>query len=150
MTTLIVFLAKYLVAFPVALAAGFAAFSKRRREFVIYAVITGVLALALAQIASSLYYDPRPFVVLNIPPLVAHAPDNGFPSDHMLLSSTLAAAVTPFSTPLAVAMWILAFFVGVGRVLSLVHHPLDIVGSFIIAVSSAWLVWRFRPRRLMP
>lgn len=142
MTPFIIFIAKYLVALPVLIAAGYALVTRRRREFLIFAALVLVTSYLLALVAGHFYYNPRPFVVLNTAPLVAHPADNGFPSEHMLLASTLAAIVTPFSLPLGIVMWIIALFVGAGRVLALVHHSIDIVASFFIAIVSALVMWR--------
>ena len=53
-------------------------------------VVGGLIALGLARLGGHFYYDTRPFVRDHVKPLFAHAPDNGFPSDHALLTSFLA------------------------------------------------------------
>src|SRR5579862_7570003 len=50
------------------------------------AVVSFPLTLLAAKISGYFIYDPRPFVVEHVKPLIAHAADNGFPSDHMLLT----------------------------------------------------------------
>ncbi len=97
----------------------------------------GILAfpasLFVALIAGYLYVDPRPFVVEHLRPLIAHAADNGFPSDHTLLSMTVAAVVMAFYRKLGLLLFVLGLLVGVSRVMAQVHHPVDILGSTIIA-----------------
>lgn len=141
---LIVFLAKYLIALPVILAVCYAFVTSRKREFITYAVLVFIVSYALAFVAGHLYYNPRPFVVENVAPLVAHAADNGFPSEHTLLVAAIAAIVTPFAPLLGAFLWLLALLVGLGRVLALVHHPIDIIASLLIAIFSAFVVWRLR------
>ncbi len=144
MTAIIVFAAKYLIVLPIILAVGYALVTRRRREFLIFAALVFVTSYLLAFAASSLYDNPRPFVVLGTQPLVAHTPDNGFPSNHTLLASALAASVTPFNPPLGAFMWLTALLTGAGRVLALVHHSIDILASLLIALVSIPIAWRAR------
>lgn len=144
MIPLIIFAAKYLVALPIIVAVGYALVSHRRREFLIYAVLVLVISYAFAFVAGQSYYNPRPFVVENVAPLIAHATDNGFPSNHTLLAGALAGIVTAFNLPLGVFLWIVAVLVGIGRVFALVHHPIDIIASLLITALSSYLIWRLR------
>lgn len=105
----------------------------------------GMVALPLiyctALIASHFYDNPRPFVVGNFTPLIPHAPDNGFPSDHMLLASAVAAIISFYSRRMGAILWVLALYIGISRVSVGVHHPLDIMGSAVIALVIALLVF---------
>ena len=145
MTTLIIFLAKYLVAVPVLLVLYVWYRTPDRRAFVYTAIIVGALSFVLSLVAAALYDNPRPFMLTGVPPLVAHAPGNGFPSDHALLTGTLAAIVTISSPYYGVIMWLLAVLVGAGRVLAHVHHTIDVIAAFGIAIISAVLVYYTKP-----
>jgi undecaprenyl-diphosphatase len=102
----------------------------------------GILALAMARVGGHFYYDTRPFVAHHIKPLFAHAADNGFPSDHALLTSFLGFSMIPYSRRVATALLINAVLVGWARVAAHVHSPIDIIGSFVFAgVSAAIIVW---------
>jgi undecaprenyl-diphosphatase len=96
-------------------------------------VAGGVLAVVLAKIAGHLYYDPRPFVTHHLVPLIAHAADNGFPSDHALLCAFLAFTMLLYSRRAAFVLIIIALLVSWARVAAHLHNPRDIVGSFVIA-----------------
>ncbi len=144
MTALIVFAAKYLIALPVIVAFGYLLITNRKRDYLTYAVLVLIVSYAIGFAASQLYNNPLPFVVENVAPLIAHAANNGFPSDHVLLAGALAGIVTAFNLPLGIFLWLIALLVGVGRVLALVHHPIDIIASLLIAAFSAFLVWRLR------
>jgi undecaprenyl-diphosphatase len=98
------------------------------------AAISMTLAYALARIASDLYLDPRPFVIGHFKPLVEHAADNGFPSDHMLLASTIAALIFYFNRRMGIVLWVIAILVAYGRVASGVHHTVDVVASAAIGI----------------
>ena len=116
---------------------------EKKIEMAVFATITLPLIYLTAKIASLFYYNPRPFVVGNFVPLIAHAPDNGFPSDHMLLSAAIAVVVYYYNKKVGVLLFVLAVLVGASRVLAGVHHVLDIAGSLVIASVVAFLVYKF-------
>jgi undecaprenyl-diphosphatase len=101
-------------------------------------VLAGILALIASRIAGKLYYDPRPFVRNpNLKPLITHAPDNGFPSDHALLTMTLTAALYFYSHRWAAVALVVTAIVGIARVLAHIHSPIDIIGAWIIGIAAA-------------
>lgn len=110
-------------------------------------VIIAPLSYIIAKVASHFYYDPRPFVVDHIMPLIAHAADNGFPSDHMLLASALAMIVWFYNRKLAVILWVLAAVIGWSRVYVGVHHWTDILGSVVIVLIASVVYYFAVPKR---
>ena len=147
MDAVIVAVAQYLYLVPVALFILYGLATKRKKEFFLFSLFVLPTSYLLGLLAGHLFYDPRPFVAdPSVIPLFSHAPDNGFPSDHALLTGTLAAIVSAFNAPLAALLWLLAFLVGGARVLANVHHALDIAGSFAIAAFSAIAVGELFPR----
>lgn len=150
MNEFIIFLAEYLVVIPPIIFLYIGYRSSDRVSFVRTALLTAVLAIALSLLASAAYDNPRPFQVSGVPSLVYIDPGNGFPSRHALFSGTIAAVGMLFSPYAGAVLWLLALGVGVGRVLANVHHAIDIVASFIIAIFSAgiaqYLLQRYFPR----
>lgn len=136
MDALIVFGAKYLVFVTLAIAAIIFWRLPRmiQKDVSRLAVIVLPLAFILSRLASLFYHNPRPFVVENFVPLVAHAADNGFPSDHALLTSAVAMVLWWAHRRASIGVWILAVVIGVSRVLAGVHHPIDILGSMALAI----------------
>jgi undecaprenyl-diphosphatase len=114
--------------------------NKEKVAIVVQVLVGGVLALILSTIASSLYYDTRPFVTEHVTPLIAHAADNGFPSDHTLLTAFLGFTILRHSRIVGGSLLLVALLVGVGRVAAHIHHPIDIVGSFVIAALAVAIV----------
>lgn len=141
MNTLIIFTAQYAYLLSIALFGGYFLITNRKKEFLIISLFVLPISYLFSLLVGHVFYDPRPFVMLHITPLISHAPDNGFPSDHALLTGTLAAIVTIFSIPTGIVLWTVAFLVGMARVLAQVHHTIDILGSFIIATVSTLAVW---------
>ncbi len=105
-----------------------------KKQFLLSIILAGAIAFILSRIASRLYYDPRPFVTEHVKPLIPHAADNGFPSDHALLTGTLTAITYFFKKNIANIMLALTVIIGIARVLAKVHSPLDIAGGWIFGI----------------
>ncbi len=131
---LIIFSAKYLYLVSAGIFIWWGARSIQRKEFIFLSIFVLPISYIISRIGSLLYYNPRPFISEHIIPLIHHVADNGFPSDHALLTGTLAAIVTVFDKRIGILLWILAIIVGGARVLAGIHHTVDIIGSYIIAI----------------
>jgi len=133
-----IFGAKYLYLFVVIVA--FAWFlcqpRPKQKEFIIFICICLPLIFVLSEIAGRLYYSPRPFVLGQFEPLIYHKPDNGFPSHHTLLVSTISAVIFIFNKRIGLLLWGVSFFVGISRVYTGVHHAVDIAAGVLIPVIS--------------
>lgn len=134
MNSLIVFIAQYFIFLSVI---GWIVVLIRlpknsRIRYIIFTALIGAGSLLVAALLKHFIHDPRPFVVGHFTPLFAHAPDNGFPSDHTLLGAALAFATFPFSKKIGVLLLANAILVGSMRVAAGVHHWLDIIGSIVI------------------
>lgn len=112
----------------------FLAHRRKRRRMLLLSLVSLPLTYIAGLIGGILYFNPRPFVVDHVTPLIAHAANNGFPSDHTLLSAALATIVLVFNRKLGLLLWALAFVVGALRVLAWVHHWVDIAGAAGIAL----------------
>jgi undecaprenyl-diphosphatase len=152
MTEFAILTAQYLYLLVLAIAAAF--FLSRPREIRKSALLcAGVilpLSFALSLIGGYIYSDPRPFVVGHFPPLIPHEPDNGFPSDHVLLTGAIAALMFFYDRRWSALMWILALLIGWARVYAGLHHVADIVGSVAIVLAAAASYWVMLGRRLSP
>ncbi len=121
---------------------------EKKKLFIIEGFVGGILAIGLAIIGSKLYHDPRPFVVGHFTPYFSHGNDNGFPSDHTLITSVVGFLVLKYSK---IGGWILvavAVLIGLARVIAGVHHMTDIIGSIVFAAIGVWLA-RYIVRRFI-
>ncbi len=149
MHELIILTAKYLFAviIIISLIVGLRGSSHQRKEYLATTVLAGILAVVLMKISGHFINDPRPFVVGHFTPLIPHAADNGFPSDHTAISSLFALAVWRYSKRWSAILLVLAVLVGAARVAAGVHHPADIVGAvlitFVATMASAWVIRRW-------
>jgi undecaprenyl-diphosphatase len=140
--------AKYLlfVAIGIALFYFFKQPKDKQRQMSTFGLLVLSLSYVLAKIASHFYYDARPFVAGHFTPLIAHIADNGFPSDHTLLTAAVAAIICYFDKKLGAILFVLAFLVGAARVYAGVHHIADVIGSIVIAIAAAYIVSLFFQR----
>ncbi|GAC1390986.1 MAG: hypothetical protein NVSMB46_02050 [Candidatus Saccharimonadales bacterium] len=136
MDAIIIFCAKYLFMFVVVgiIVAWIRSPRNSKIRLFITALVAGIIAFGIAYIAKHLFYDPRPFVTDHMKPLIAHAADNGFPSDHALFTMTLTAVTYFFSKKITSIMLVITIIVGVARVLADIHSPLDIAAGWFVAI----------------
>ena len=150
MNFLIIICAKYLI-----FIVGILAFAywlrvprKQKIRLLVLGLLTGIIAIVLAKIGSSLFYDARPFVSDNVIPLFAYTADNGFPSDHTLLAASIAVAIFFVSKKWGIGFMLLAVIIGLSRVLANVHHPVDIIGSFFFTIIGGLVAYAITPKVL--
>lgn len=118
-------------------------------EMAIFAFFSLPLTFIISILAKELYFNPLPFVVKGFNPLISHAPNNGFPSDHVLLLAAIASVVMFFGRRTAIYLWAITLLVGLSRMYVGIHHFVDVVGSTVIALIAAFVVeavlrWRKR------
>lgn len=149
--SVIVFVAKYLLYLSVLIVGIHWLIASKRDKIDLFAhyLVGGLIALVLAKIGAHFYYDTRPFVSHHIKPLMPHAADNGFPSDHALLSSFLGFTMLAYSRRLGYGLLVLAVLIGAARVAAHIHSPIDIVGSLVFG-AVATLLARFIVGRYLP
>jgi undecaprenyl-diphosphatase len=109
------------------------------KRTILFTGVALILTYILGHITGHFFYNARPFVADNFTPLIPHAPDNGFPSDHTLLAAGIAAVFLYLDRKAAIYLWIIAIIVGISRVYVGVHHPLDIIGSICFALIGTFI-----------
>jgi undecaprenyl-diphosphatase len=148
MDSIIIFCAKYLVYIALLLSAAYLLTLPKRDRIraVVFFVIAGLVAFVLAKIGGAIFYNARPFVVNHITPLIAHDANNGFPSDHTLITAVVAVTLYVISKKSGIALFVAAIIIGSSRVLAHVHHPIDVIGSFAFAIIGGLAAYYLTPR----
>jgi len=116
-----------------------------RQKYAAYSriLMAGLTSLLFAKLMATVYQPAteRPFELMGVDPGAAYLDNPGFPSDHALFVMAILLAVW-FETkhrPTAIVLIVLVALVCVGRVLALVHTPLDVVGGiFAACIGSLW------------
>lgn len=121
--------------------------SRGRYEAYCRILMAGLTSYLVAKFMATVYQPvgERPFELLGVAPGAAYLNNPGFPSDHALFAASILYAVW-FETKNRILTWILialVVLVCVGRVLALVHTPLDIIGGvFAATVGAGWYLTR--------
>lgn len=106
-------------------------------------LMAGLTAFVFAKIAGLLFQPDglRPFEKLGLEAGASFLNNPGFPSDHALFTMAIVMAIYfgARQTKWAIVAMVLTLLVSVGRVLALVHTPLDVIGGLLIALTG--VVW---------
>lgn len=116
-----------------------------RDKFASYSrmLLAGLTSYLIAKLLALAYQpnEQRPFEQLGVDPGASYLNNPGFPSDHALFVWVIVFAVW-FGTRnkwFALIAACVALLVCTGRVLALVHTPLDVFGGFVAAaLGAAW------------
>lgn len=104
-------------------------------------LMAGLTAYLLAKLIGAIYQpsDERPFELLGTTAGALFLNNPGFPSDHILFVTAITCAVWFETKQRAISIVLagLVITVGVGRVLALVHTPVDVIGGIVIALVGA-------------
>jgi undecaprenyl-diphosphatase len=108
----------------------------RGRGGLVATAVAAALALVANQIVGQFWYEPRPFMVGIGRTLMAHAPENSFPSDHatFLFTVGLSLIFTSAAPGWGKVVTATAVLVGWARVYLGVHFPLDILTAAVISI----------------
>lgn len=113
---------------------------KQRIYFFSLTILSVILARGIiTEITRFFYYRPRPFLVLEIQPLIAHIPTGSFPSGHAAAFFALALAAFYFNKKWGCWIFALSLFMGLARIFVGVHWPSDILVGALIGLGSAFL-----------
>lgn len=145
MNFIAIFSAQYLIFIIIIL--GIAYFLHRpiheKREIVIFSLITLPIIFIISRICTGMYFNARPFVDNQFLALIPHKANNGFPSDHTLLSSAVAMVIWNFNKKIGWFLLALALLVGLARVYVGVHHYIDIFASIAISFITIIVTQKF-------
>jgi membrane-associated phospholipid phosphatase len=110
-------------------------------------LLAGLTAYLFAKLIGSIFQPEleRPFELMGVTAGASFLNNPGFPSDHVLFCTAITLAVW-FETRqklITVILALLTLAVAIGRVLALVHSPLDVAGGIGIALlGGLWYLQR--------
>lgn len=125
------------------------------RVFLLYALVSILLGLALNRAIGLFWYHPRPFEMGIGHTLISHAMESSFPSDHAVVffSTGLAFLLAKDTRRWGVLITFFGLIMAWSRIYLGVHFPLDMLGSFIVSILSVGTAYRgllLIERRLEP
>ena len=139
LVVLVILIAAYALVFKIPKGQRFQAYTR--------ILMAGLTSYLIAKFLASIYQPSfeRPFEILGVSPGALYLNNPGFPSDHALFVTAITAAVW-FETrmkKLSLLLVGLVILICVGRVVALVHTPLDVLGGIVIGlVGAVWYVYK--------
>ena len=125
----VILIGAYLLLFKIPKGGRFEAYSR--------ILMAGLTSYLVAKLLASIYQPSleRPFELLGVEAGALYLNNPGFPSDHALFVTAITAAVW-FETKMKKTTLVLAglvVLICVGRVIALVHTPLDVIAGVVMA-----------------
>ncbi len=107
--------------------------------------------LLVNQLITVFYFHPRPYMMGLCKPLIPHAPETSFPSDHatLLFGASFALLFRSGWQSKGALLLGIAVLGAWGRVYTGLHFPFDMLGSFAVALFAVFTLSRMR-RLLVP
>lgn len=121
--------------------AGYLAWEKKGRLPVQLGVALA-LTVAIVHIIKSLFPTLRPYAVWGLPQPTPVNPWESFPSGHAAYAFVIAATIWLTDDKFGKLLLFLAMLVGLGRVILMVHFPIDVMVGALIGSIVAYLVYR--------
>jgi len=125
--------------------------SKNKKRELVMLVMAGLAVLLSRGIIVSLirlaWHRPRPFVALDLIPLVPYADKGSFPSGHAVALFALALVVYYFHKKTGIIFLALSGLSVLARVYVGIHWPSDILAGVLLGLGSAILVYWFFKKR---
>ena len=134
---LVILIGAYTLLFKVPKGGRFEAYSR--------ILMAGLTSYLIAKFIASIYQPSleRPFELLGVEAGALYLNNPGFPSDHALFVAAITAAVW-FETKrkkTTIVLLVLVALICIGRVVALVHTPLDVIGGLVIGlIGAVWYV----------
>lgn len=123
---------------------------KIKKEQAFHALVSTLIAWSIADMIKNLFPIVRPFELTGIIPLTATIPlDGSFPSGHSAASWAMATTVWLHDKRIGYLFFLEAFGVSLGRVLSGVHYPIDVIVGIIIGFSVSYLFERLHLYKIL-
>ena len=115
---------------------------KIKKEIVLHALLSILVAWASSEIIKTLFPTVRPFEAYGRVPLTLTLVGKGsaFPSAHTAIAFALSTTVYLHDKKAGILFLICSVLVGIGRVMGNVHYPLDILGGIIIGTITAFVI----------
>jgi len=101
-----------------------------------------IFGLLINQLITVFYVHPRPYMMGLCKPLIPHAPETSFPSDHatLLFGAALALLFRSGWKSKGALLFLIAVIGAWGRVYTGLHFPFDMLGSFAVALFAVFIL----------
>lgn len=100
------------------------------------AFFSPVIIWIIVAILKEIFNSPRPFILFNdkVVPLFTHGGMDSFPSGHAAFFGAMAISVFFVNKKLGFIYVIIALLIGIARIASGIHFPIDILAGYILGI----------------
>jgi undecaprenyl-diphosphatase len=113
---------------------------KNGHQWALFSLITILTALTLGFLCTTLWFQPRSFMVPLGHTWIYHAPETSFPSDHATLFFSAGLSLLLAGSRISGGLILfLSLFVAWSRIFLGVHFPLDMAGAALVSVLACLL-----------
>lgn len=119
----------------------FSVLGKRFKELKVV-FLSPIIVWVITAILKDIFKSPRPFVLFNekIVPLFTHGGMDSFPSGHAAFFGALATSVFFINKKLGFFYIIIALLIGLARIASGIHFPIDILTGYILGILTSLML----------
>jgi len=108
-----------------------------------YFFITAVVSrFIFGEIIKRVVARPRPFELHQVTQLIPEDLHMSFPSGHMSFFFAFSTAVYLYNKKAGIICYIVRVLMGLARIYTGVHYPLDILGGMVLGVLVGWGMWK--------
>lgn len=121
-----------------------------KKEIALHSMFAALLSWGVAKMLKDLIPSTRPYLVNGTIPMTLVPPsDSAFPSTHTAIAFAIAISLWLHDKVLGTLFVAMALAIGIARIFSNVHYPLDIVGGAVVGSAVALLVDRLHLYKLV-
>jgi len=113
---------------------------------ILYPLLSAAISrIVIAGAIRLIYFRPRPFLTHAVNQLINHSSNEGsFPSGHASFYFALATAIYLTNKKLGIIYFIIAILMGLSRIFTGIHYPLDILAGAIIGIFTAIIIYKIK------
>ena len=116
---------------------------KRYKFLPILSILSGFISCFFVLVFRFVYYNPRPFVDSSSEFLLNHSDISSFPSAHTSFFFAFSTIVFLYNKKIGSLFYFLSLIIGLSRVATGLHWPIDIFGGIVLGILVGWATWFF-------
>ncbi len=95
-------------------------------------ILIPLSTIMIVEVFRHFYHKQRPFEKYNYEPLIEHSTGKSFPSKHASSACIIALSIYQMNPTLGIIMILNAIVVGLTRIMSGIHYPIDVCGGYLL------------------
>lgn len=108
-----------------------------------YFFITAIVSrFIFGEILKRVINRPRPFEIHQVIQLIGEDKGQSFPSGHISFFFAFSTAVYLYNKKAGLICYAVSFLMGLARIYTGIHYPLDILGGMVLGILVGWGMWK--------